>query len=80
MKSSPAIKVWSLDNDKDYFARLYRGVKDNLQQSLIVLVGLACLCTVTLLYLEAKVIDAKVWQAVVVVVSGLMAALLSPRR
>jgi len=72
--------MWSLDEDKDYFAGLWRDLKDNWQQSLIVLIGLACLFIVTLLYLEAKVIDTKVWQAVVVVVSGLMAALLSPRR
>jgi hypothetical protein len=80
MKSSTPIKVWSLDNDKDYFARLWRDVKDNWQQSLIVLIGLTCLFTVTLLYLEAKVIDGKVWQASFVVVSALMATLLSMRR
>lgn len=80
MKSSPPIKVWSLDNDKDYFARLWRDVKDNWQQSLIVLIGLTHLFTVTLLYLEAKVIDAKVWQVSVVVGSALMATLLSMRR
>ena len=80
MKSSPPIKVWSLDNDKDYFARLWRDVRDNWQQSLIVLIGLTCLFTVTLLYLEAEVIDAKVWQASVVVVAALMAALSSMQR
>jgi len=80
MRGSTPIKVWSLDNDKHYFSRLWRTLKDDWQQSLIVLIGLACLFTVTLLYLEAKTIDAKVYGAVFVVVSTLMAALLQMRR
>lgn len=80
MKSSTPIKVWSLDNDKDYFARLWRGVKDDWQQSLIVFIGLTCLFTVTLLYLEAKVIDARLYGAIFIVVSALMVTLLQMRR
>ena len=82
MKSSTPIKVWSLDNDKNYFARLWRDVKNDWPQSLIVLIALTCLFTVTLLYLEAKVINVKVLQAslVVVVVSAFIAMSLSMRR
>jgi hypothetical protein len=81
MKSSTPIKLWSLDNDKDYFARLRREVKDNRQQSSIVFIGLMCLFTVILLYVEAKVIDVKVFSASFIVVSVLMMAmLLSMRR
>lgn len=80
MKNSPSIKAWSLDNDKDYFAGLWRGVKDDWQWSLIVLIGLTCLFTVTLLYLEANAIDAKVWGVSFVIVSTLMLTLLQMRR
>jgi hypothetical protein len=79
MKSSTPVKVWSLDKDKEYFVGLWRAVKGNWKQNLVVLIGLACLLTVTLLSLEAKVIDAKVWEASVVVVMAIMAILLRHR-
>jgi hypothetical protein len=76
MKSSTPVKVWSLNKDKEYFAGLWRSAKLNWKQSLVVLIGLVCSLTVTLFYIEAKVIDAKVWEASVVVIMVVMAILL----
>lgn len=80
MKSSLPIKVWSVDNDKDYFARIWRGIKDDWKQSLTVIIGLTCLFTVTLLYLQAKLVDAKIWAVSFIVVVVVMTILLHPRQ
>jgi hypothetical protein len=76
MKSPTPIKVWSLDRDKEYFVKLWRAVTKNWKQSLVIFIGLVCLLAVTLLYIEVKVVDTKIWQASSVVVVMVMAILL----
>jgi len=79
MKSSTAEKVWSFGWDKKYFVGLWIDVKKNLKQSLVTFIGLTYLLTLTLLYLEVKAVDVKVWGASVVVVVVVMTVLLRPR-
>ncbi len=79
MKSSTAEKVWSFGWDKEYFVVLWIDVKKNLKQSLITFIGLTYLLTLTLLYLEVKAVDVKVWGASVVIVVVVMTIFLSPR-
>ena len=49
------------DKDKDYFIRLCQATKDNWKQSLVLFIGLTCLFTVILLYLNVVVIGANVF-------------------
>jgi len=79
MKSSAAEKVWSFGWDKKYFVRLWIHVKRNLKQGLVTFIGLTYLLTLTLLYLEVKAVDAKVWGGSVVVGAVVMTILLRPR-
>jgi len=50
-----------LDKDKDYFIRLWQGVRNYWKQSLVQLIGLFCLFAVILLYLYFGLIDTKVF-------------------
>jgi hypothetical protein len=79
MKSPTPIEVWSLRNDRNYFARLWREIRSSCRQSLTIIVGLTCLSAVTLVYLEAKLIDAKIWGVCFVVVVVVMTIFLRPQ-
>lgn len=78
-KVSTDEKVWSWSWDKKYFVGLWIDARKNLKRSLVIFIGLTCLLTLTLLYLELKAVDVKVWGASMVAGVVVMTVLLFPR-